>query len=85
MKFKYGNILDGTEYSGSRRKKSRDEFSGIPNSAESRFLGLVLANNGDLSGRRNKNISRRRRTRICLDVLLAIFLVIIWILGYCFI
>lgn len=81
MKRKYAGCLVDQGFTGGRRKKSKGDFSKIPNSLESRFMGLVVANNGDLPGNKIRKELRRYRNHFRLDVFIAMILVILWIIG----
>lgn len=81
MKHRYGGFLGEPGYSGARRRRTKGDFSKIPNSAESRFMGLVVANNNDLPGNKVKKQLRRYRNHLGLDIILAIIFIALWILG----
>lgn len=82
MKRRYDGFLGEPGFTGARRKRVKGDLSKIPDSAESRFRGLVAANNGDLSGGKPKKLQFRIRNHIGLDILLLIVLVILWIWGF---
>lgn len=82
MKHRYGGFLGEPGYSGARRRRTKGDFSKIPNSAESRFLGLVVANNNELPGNKVKKQFRRYRRHLSLDVIFVVILVIVWIIGW---
>lgn len=86
MKRRYSGFLGEPGFSGARRKKIKGDFSCVPNSIESRFMGLVVANNGDLPGnvKVKKQLKRYTKKRIGFDVILVSLFVVLWIFGYFF-
>lgn len=86
MKRRYSGFLGEPGFSGARRKKIKGDFSWVPNSIESRFMGLVVANNGDLPGnvKVKKQPKRYTKKRIRFDVILVSLFVVLWIFGYFF-
>lgn len=84
MKRKYSGFLGEPGYSGARRKRLKGDFSRIPNSIESRFMGLVVANNNDLPGNIKVNKTRKssERNHIRLDLFFILLLFALWIIGY---
>lgn len=84
MKKKYSGFLGEPGYSGARRKRTKCDFSRVPNSIESRFMGLVVANNNDLPGNIKVKNQRVRgvRNHIRLDVVFVFVLLILWLVGY---
>ncbi|MBQ8571152.1 MAG: hypothetical protein IJ444_06565 [Kiritimatiellae bacterium] len=81
MKHRYSGFLGEPGFSGGRRRKVKGDFSQIPDSVESRFMGLVVANNNDLTGNKVKKQQRRYRSHIGLDIFLLIVFVVVWIIG----
>ena len=81
MKQRYGGFLGEPSYRGTRRRRARGDLSKIPDSAESRLAGLVVANNDDLFRRKSKKNYRRYRNHIGLDIFFMIILIVLWIVG----
>lgn len=82
MKHRYEGFLGEAGFSSARRRRIKGDFSKIPNSAESRFMGLIVANNNELPGNKSKKTSRKRKSNIYLDVFFVAILVVLWIVGY---
>lgn len=81
MKHSYGGFLGEQGYTGARQRRKKGDLSKIPNSAESRFRGLVFANNGDLSGGKAKKEPKRYTQHICLDIFFMVIAIVLWVIG----
>lgn len=82
MKHRYSGFLGEPGFTGGRRKRVKGDFSKVPNSMESRFMGLVVANNHDLPGNKVRRNVSKRTSHFSLDILLIILLVVLWFVGY---